>query len=99
MVGILAQVDDIFSWASRGGKRTVARWVMRIQGHGQKTLLVVRSGERIIIGYLNILCRCTVDALRIATAGITALRVDSLMAFKMWLSHASGTWPPEFGVQ
>ena len=43
MVGILAQVDDIFSWASRGGKRTAARWVMRIQGHG----------------YLNILCRCT----------------------------------------
>ena len=44
MVGILAQVDDIFSWASRGGKRTAARWVMRIQGHG----------------YLNILCRCNI---------------------------------------
>ena len=42
MVGILAQVDDIFSWAPRGGKLIGTRWGMRIQGHG----------------YLNILCRC-----------------------------------------
>jgi hypothetical protein len=41
MVGILAQVDDIFSWAPRGGKLTVTGWGMRIQDHG----------------YLNILCR------------------------------------------
>ena len=44
MVGILAQVDDIFSWAPRGGKLTETRWRMRIQGHG----------------YLNILCRCNI---------------------------------------
>ena len=44
MVGILAQVDDIFSWASRGGKLFGTRWGMRIQGHG----------------YLNILCRCNI---------------------------------------
>ena len=43
MVGILAQVDDIFSWAPRGGKLIGTGWGMRIQGHG----------------YLNILCRCT----------------------------------------
>ena len=40
MVGILAQVDDIFSWAPRGGKLIGTGWGMRIQGHG----------------YLNILC-------------------------------------------
>jgi hypothetical protein len=39
----------------------------------------------------------SVDALGIATAGITALRVDSLMAFRMWLSHASA--PLGFGPQ
>ena len=44
MVGILAQVDDIFSWASRGGKLIGTRWGMRIQGHG----------------YLYILCRCNI---------------------------------------
>ena len=44
MVGILAQVDDIFSLASRGEKLTETRWGMRIQGHG----------------YLNILCRCNI---------------------------------------
>ena len=44
MVGILAQVDDIFSWAPRGGKLIGTRWGMRIQGHG----------------YLNILCRCNI---------------------------------------
>ena len=44
MVGILAQVDDIFSWAPRGGKLLGTRWGMRIQGHG----------------YLNILCRCNI---------------------------------------
>ena len=40
-----------------------------------------------------------VDALGIATAGITALRGNKLMAFRMWESHASGFWPPEFGVR
>ena len=44
MVGILAQVDDIFSWAPRGGKLIGTGWGMRIQGHG----------------YLNILCRCNI---------------------------------------
>ena len=44
MVGILAQVDDIFSWASRGEKLIGTGWGMRIQGHG----------------YLNILCRCNI---------------------------------------
>jgi hypothetical protein len=44
MVGILAQVDDIFSWAPRGGKLSGTGWGMRIQGHG----------------YLNILCRCNI---------------------------------------
>ena len=44
MVGILAQVDDIFSWAPRGGKLFETGWGMRIQGHG----------------YLNILCRCNI---------------------------------------
>ena len=44
MVGILAQVDDIFSWAPRGGKLLGTGWGMRIQGHG----------------YLNILCRCNI---------------------------------------
>jgi hypothetical protein len=44
MVGILAQVDDIFSWASQGGKLIGTGWRMRIQGHG----------------YLNILCRCNI---------------------------------------
>ena len=44
MVGILAQVDDIFSWAPRGGKLLGIGWGMRIQGHG----------------YLNILCRCNI---------------------------------------
>ena len=30
MVGILAQVDDIFSWAPRGGKLIGTGWGMRI---------------------------------------------------------------------
>ena len=44
MVGILAQVDDIFSWASHGGKLIGTRWGIRIQGHG----------------FLNILCGCNI---------------------------------------
>ena len=41
MVGILAQVDDIFSWAPRGGKLIETRWGMRIQGHGYLNILYV----------------------------------------------------------
>jgi hypothetical protein len=39
MVGILAQVDDIFSWASRGEKLIGTGWGMRIQSHGYQHLM------------------------------------------------------------
>ena len=39
MVGILAQLDDIFSWASRGEKLIGTGWGMRIQSHPTQTEL------------------------------------------------------------
>ena len=45
MVGILAQVDDIFSWAPRGGKLLGTRWGMRIQGHGYSATQLKRTNS------------------------------------------------------
>ena len=85
MVGILAQVDDIFSWAPRGGKLIGTGWGMRIQGHG----------------YLNILCRCIIrrSATRQRERGFLLDQHYSLLRVKtrraLWWSMKIQVWSSE----
>ena len=71
MVGILAQVDDIFSWAPRGGKLTVTGWECANKAMGTLTsyvgaLFVGRRGNKGSTGFCwinNISSTCCCDLL------------------------------------